>query len=139
VVAGLLRLVVAEVVDGRLLIQNAASGMTESFSERLQDGQIGGTLQVQEPPPLFSHEVVGHLDALKGLSKLVTGPVVDAVGASDESDDHVPFRGFLKDDLGVARGDDLGAGFLRNPGQERVDVALTKDFEMGVGLIQQEH
>ena len=47
----------------------------------------------------------------------------------------VAMGGLVQNDLGMARGDDLRAGFGRALGQHVVGLTLAKDFQMGVRFV----
>lgn len=113
--------------------------MVQAEGKTAQNGQIGRSFEVENPPFLLGEVVVGHSDALEGLFDLVPGTSVHAMGLADKGHHDIAIGSFLQDDLGMAGGDDLrvaGSGDFR---EQIIDVALAKDFQVGVGLVQKQH
>jgi hypothetical protein len=58
---------------------------------------------------------------------------------TDEGDHCSTSRCLIEENLGVARGDNLGALFERDMSQSLVNLALSENFEMRVRFIEEQY
>src|SRR6266446_4342249 len=99
-IAGFLWEVGLDILHKRLL-QTHLRFVTERLRKRLQNGQIGGALQVQDPARLLCLVVLVESDVPERLEHLRT-PVIDSVRGADECDDYVPIGSLGKHNLRMA-------------------------------------
>ena len=113
-------------------------GVANAPRQRAQHRQLGRVPQVERPAGLVGQGIVLESDLAQRLQDLAAA-VVHTVGPADEGDHGVPVHGFMQQHLGVAGDHDLAAVGVGHLAQQLVGVTLAQDFEVGVGLVQQQH
>ncbi len=94
--------------------------------------------KVEHPAGLLRLVVLLETDFFQRLDHLLAA-IVHAVRFADEGDHHVPVGRFVEDDFGVAGGNNLAMLFLGSPREHLVNLPLTKDLQVGVRFVQEQH
>ena len=117
--------------------KHVPSGVVEPAREGPQDRKIGRTFEIKHEAALLGLIILIEADLFQRLQHLAAA-IVDAMRLSNKCDDHVAVRGFVEQHLGMAGGDHLRTCAARGLGDQRIDLALAENFEMGVGFVEQQ-
>jgi hypothetical protein len=132
-IASLLGLILDILNEGT--VQILLRGVLENACKLLKNFQAGGTLQINQPTSLLGLVVLVEANLLEGLHYL-TSTIVDAMGLAQKRNDDISIRRLVEDDFRVAGCYDLAAipgGGIR---QLPIDLALTENLKVGVGLVR---
>ena len=128
---------IPSVVHERLFESLNGALVIKALREGLQQGQVGCPLHVKHPSRLFSLDVLvvpNFLECFQDLAPAVVNPV----RLSDEGHNHILACRLREQHLGVTGGDDLASGVSGDFGKQTVDLALAKDLQVCVRLVQKQ-
>ena len=114
-------------------------GVAESAGEGPEYGQVGRALEIENPAGLLGLYVVFEADRLERLEHLMAAAVVDAVGRAHEGDYHIGAGRLVEQHLRVAGRDHLAPAGLGRFLYMTVDLALSQNLQVRVGLVEQQH
>ena len=115
-------------------LQEFLSVVIHQLSETPQDGQVGRTLQIQYETGYLSLVVVLETNIAEGLENVAA--LVQTMRSADKSDDSASFGGFVEYHFRVRCRNNLGLAFGCGTTQQFICLALSQNFQVGVGLIQ---